>query len=87
MVFALLRAWRQRFVFGHGDPAGGGGFGGLQSGGNRHTACTFTLNCGDRWRGSARCFALTGSLAAQSGSDFINSIDPLFAGVLARPGI
>jgi hypothetical protein len=30
--------------------------------------------------------SFAGTVSAQSGSDFLNSVDPLFAGVLARPG-
>jgi len=62
---------------------GGGAFGGLQSGGNRAPLRLIAEIAG----AAAFVVAFTGSLAAQSSSDFINSIDPLFAGVLARPGI
>jgi tetratricopeptide (TPR) repeat protein len=69
---------------GHGDPAGRRALGGRQSGGNRHTARTFALDCGARWRRGARC--RVHRVACRAESEFINSIDPLFAGVLARPG-
>jgi tetratricopeptide (TPR) repeat protein len=35
---------------------------------------------------AALLVTLTATVCAQSGSDFFNNIDPLFAGVLARPG-
>jgi hypothetical protein len=35
---------------------------------------------------AALLVAFTATVYAQSGSDFLNNIDPLFSGVLARPG-
>ena len=35
---------------------------------------------------AAMVIALTATVSAQSASNFLNNIDPLFAGVLARPG-
>ncbi len=35
---------------------------------------------------AALVVAFTATVFAQSGSDFLNNVDPLFAGVLARPG-
>ena len=35
---------------------------------------------------AALVVALTATVCAQSGSDFLNNVDPLFSGVLARPG-
>ena len=36
--------------------------------------------------GAAIIVAFTATVSAQSGSDFLNNIDPLFAGVVAHPG-
>jgi hypothetical protein len=35
---------------------------------------------------AALVVAFTATVSAQSGSDFLNNIDPLFGGVLAHPG-
>jgi hypothetical protein len=35
---------------------------------------------------AALVVTLTATVSAQSGSDFLNNTNPLFAGVLARPG-
>jgi len=35
---------------------------------------------------AAMVVALTATVSAQAGSNFLSNIDPLFAGVLARPG-
>jgi Tetratricopeptide repeat len=59
--------------------------GSRQLGGKRHKAYTFGLDRADRWCGGAR-HSFTATASAQGASNFLNSADPLFTSVLARPG-
>ncbi len=77
MVYAPLLAWRQRFAFGHGVIRRGGG----PWGADIQVASSTNAGAG------ALVVAFTATVSAQSGSDFLNNIDPLFSGVLAHPAI
>jgi len=86
MAYAPFLAWRRRFAFGHGAIRRGGGPWGaeIQVASSTKRA---PLRLIARVAGAATIIvAFTATVSAQSGSDFLNNIDPLFAGVVAHPG-
>jgi hypothetical protein len=86
MAYAPFLAWRRRFAFGHGAIRRGGGPWGaeIQVASSTKRA---PLRLIARVAGAATIIvAFTATVSAQSGSDFLNNIDPPFAGVVAHPG-
>jgi len=82
MLYALLQAWQR---FGYGAIRRGGGVLGadiqVATGTQRAPLRLIAKVAG----AAALLAAFTATTSAQSGSNFLNSVDPLFAGVLARP--
>jgi hypothetical protein len=86
MVYAPLLAWRQRLLSVMVRSGAAAGLWGAEIQVTSSTKRAPLRLIAGVAGGAAIIVAFTATVSAQSGSDFLNNIDPLFAGVVAHPG-